>query len=55
MKTETKFTTGFDAVRFAGYAALFDEVDAGRDVIRKGAFEKSLRDRRIEGKAPRAR
>lgn len=51
MKTETKFTTGFAAVRFAGYAALFDEVDAGRDVIRKGAFEKTLRDRRIEGRA----
>ncbi|WP_245638516.1 HK97 family phage prohead protease [Croceicoccus bisphenolivorans] len=51
MNMETKFTTGFDAVRFAGYAALFDRVDAGRDVICKGAFEKSLRDRRIEGDA----
>lgn len=51
MKMETKFTTGFDAVHFAGYAALFDEVDAGRDVIRPGAFEKSLRERRIAGDA----
>ena len=26
------------SVRFAGYAALFDRVDRGGDVIRKGAF-----------------
>ncbi|MDR7102813.1 HK97 family phage prohead protease [Croceicoccus sp. BE223] len=51
MTLETKFTTGFDAVRFAGYAALFDQIDAGRDVIRKGAFEQSLRERRIANQA----
>lgn len=51
MNTQTKFTNEFAAVRFAGYAALFDQIDAGRDVIRKGAFEKTVRDRRIEGKA----
>jgi len=30
------------ALRFAGYAALFDRPDAGRDVIRRGAFRRSL-------------
>ena len=30
------------SVRFAGYAALFDARDSGRDVIRKGAFERTL-------------
>lgn len=49
MTLEKKFTTGFDAVRFAGYAALFDKIDAGRDLIRKGAFETSLRNRRLGG------
>lgn len=29
-------------LRFAGYAALFDKRDAGRDVIRKGAFARTL-------------
>ncbi|MDQ3145057.1 MAG: HK97 family phage prohead protease [Pseudomonadota bacterium] len=29
-------------VRFAGYAALFDQPDRGGDVIRKGAFAASL-------------
>lgn len=29
-------------MRFAGYAALFDRVDRGGDVIRKGAFARSL-------------
>lgn len=33
-------------MRFAGYAALFGTVDAGRDVIRAGAFARSLADRR---------
>lgn len=27
---------------FAGYAALFDIIDAGRDVIRSGAFARTL-------------
>jgi uncharacterized protein len=30
------------SLRFAGYAALFDARDSGRDVIRKGAFERTL-------------
>jgi HK97 family phage prohead protease len=30
------------ALRFAGYAALFDIADAGRDTIRRGAFAKTL-------------
>lgn len=29
-------------LRFAGYAALFDRRDAGRDTIRAGAFARSL-------------
>lgn len=34
------------AVRFAGYAALFDIADAGRDTIRRGAFARTLAARR---------
>lgn len=33
-------------LRFAGYAALFDRRDGGRDVIRPGAFARSLAARR---------
>jgi hypothetical protein len=29
-------------MRFAGYAAIFDRVDRGGDVVRPGAFERSL-------------
>ena len=29
-------------LRFAGYAALFDKRDAGRDTIRRGAFAETL-------------
>ena len=29
-------------MRFAGYAAVFDRVDRGRDVIRRGAFAGAL-------------
>ena len=36
---------GEQALRFAGYAALFGQRDAGRDVIRKGAFARTLADR----------
>jgi len=32
-------------LRFAGYAALFDRRDAGRDTIRKGAFARTLAER----------
>lgn len=34
------------ALRFAGYAALFGRRDAGRDVIRPGAFTRTLAERR---------
>ena len=30
--------SGADGVRFAGYAAVFDRVDRGGDVVRAGAF-----------------
>ncbi len=30
------------SVRFAGYAALFDRVDRGGDIVRRGAFAPSL-------------
>jgi len=33
-------------LRFAGYAALFGERDAGRDVIHQGAFARTLAARR---------
>jgi HK97 family phage prohead protease len=36
---------GSGALRFAGYAALFDKRDSGRDVIRKGAFARTLSER----------
>lgn len=32
-------------LRFAGYAALFDRPDAMRDIIRRGAFTRSLAER----------
>jgi len=33
-------TTG--GVRFAGYASVFDRIDRGGDVVRRGAFRRSL-------------
>ncbi len=33
-------------MRFAGYAAVFDRLDRGGDVVRPGAFERSLERRR---------
>ena len=36
---------GERGLRFAGYAALFDRPDRGGDVIRKGAFAASLKER----------
>jgi hypothetical protein len=33
---------GHAALRFAGYAALFDIADAARDTIRRGAFARTL-------------
>ena len=34
------------ALKFAGYAALFDKRDAGRDTIRPGAFMRTLAERK---------
>lgn len=34
------------SLRFAGYAALFDRVDRGGDVIRRGAFAATLKEGR---------
>ena len=34
------------AIRFAGYASVFDRVDRGGDVVRRGAFAASLREAR---------
>ena len=34
------------SLRFAGYAALFGKRDAGRDLIRQGAFARTLANRR---------
>ena len=33
-------------LRFAGYAALFNRRDNGRDVIRPGAFARTLAERK---------
>ncbi len=33
-------------MKLAGYAALFDRRDAGRDLVRKGAFARTLAERR---------
>ena len=33
-------------LRFAGYAALFDKRDSDRDIIARGAFKRTLSDRR---------
>jgi len=30
------------ALRFAGYAALFDRVDRGGDIVRRGAFARAI-------------
>lgn len=38
-----------EAVRFAGYAAIFGQVDSGGDVIAPGAFADSLKRRGTEG------
>ena len=40
------------ALRFAGYAALFDRRDAGRDTIRPGAFARTLAERQIAHRGP---
>ena len=31
------------SVRFAGYAAVFDRVDSGGDIVRRGAFAEALK------------
>jgi uncharacterized protein len=38
-------------IRFAGYAAIFDRPDKGGDIVRKGAFAKTLR--QTEGERPK--
>jgi len=39
-------SAGSGSMRLAGYAALFGRRDAGRDTIRKGAFARTLAERR---------
>lgn len=31
-------------LRFAGYAAIFDRIDRGGDIVRKGAFARAVKD-----------
>lgn len=38
---------GKSGVRFAGYAAIFDQVDNGGDIVRAGAFSAALRSRQV--------
>lgn len=54
MRRERKFVdVVIDGVEadgsFAGYASLFGRVDLGRDVVERGAFEKSLKRRGVAG------
>ncbi len=41
---EVKFADGTAAGTFEGYGAVFGNIDAGGDVIQKGAFRETLRD-----------
>lgn len=41
------------SVRFAGYAAVFDRIDRGGDVVRAGAFG-GLDPAKVAGRGPRA-
>lgn len=41
-----------EPLRFAGYAALFDKQDSGRDTIRRGAFARTLAQRVQEAQGP---
>jgi hypothetical protein len=45
-------TASEDGLRFAGYAALFDKRDAGRDTIRPGAFARTLADATTPARLP---
>jgi uncharacterized protein len=40
------------ALRFAGYAALFDRRDGGRDTIRRGAFARTITERQAQELGP---
>lgn len=44
--------TGSEALRIAGYAALFGVRDHSGDTIRKGAFARTLRERTASGAPP---
>lgn len=53
--TEVKFAEG-DGVQpgtFTGYGAVFNNEDAGGDVILKGAFKKTLKEWKARGKLPK--
>lgn len=41
-----------NALRFAGYAALFDKRDSGRDTIVPGAFARTLAEREMARQGP---
>lgn len=54
METERKFAgvrlVEIDAEgSFSGYASLFGQVDLGQDLVERGAFAKSLRERGVSG------
>ncbi len=40
--TRSRTSTAADLPRFAGYAALFNIADAAKDIIKPGAFKRSL-------------
>ena len=36
---------------FSGYASVFEEIDSYRDIVKRGAFEKTLADTESKGRA----
>lgn len=50
---EVKFADGGQPGEFAGYGAVFNNVDQGGDLIVKGAFRKSLAAWKAKGKLPK--
>lgn len=48
---ELKFATEGDAIgEIAGYASIFEELDQGNDIVVRGAYAKSLRERKRDGR-----
>ncbi|MGD8327198.1 MAG: HK97 family phage prohead protease [Sphingomonadales bacterium] len=46
--TATRLNVEAEKGIFSGYAAVFERVDQGRDIISQGAFSRSLRERGVQ-------